>query len=219
MAAATAEARRREVRHCGTCKADREVVSIEKVSDGNQIILACNHTFVDRIMMITENLDITEGELIWTTDKDPEAEIRKAIEYNDYSKIVIIACSAFEKYGKEILIWHLKENPNKTVIIALDSKNNKNLLRLNHETALNKNKLKDLHVVIDALALSEIITDDDATKMHCIRQLRNNFLHRGSLFKLSSRIVEKVNAFNDDIIYYVGYMKDKYDKLAASPSL
>ena len=66
--------------------------------------------------------------------------------------------------------------------------------------------------------LCEIITDDDATNMHCIRQLRNNFLHRDSLFKLTSRIVEKVNALNNDIIYYVGYLKGKYDKLAATAS-
>lgn len=188
---------------CSKCK--------KELKEGEQPCPYCGHTGREIVMSVTENLSISEN-AEYELGKDPVAEIRKAIENNDYSKIVILACSAFEKYGKEILVWHLKENPNKTVIIILDTKNKKNLLKLNHENA--SNKLKDLHVVIDALALCEIVTDDDATKMHCIRQLRNNFLHRGSLFKLSSRIVKKINALNDDIIYYIGFIKGKYDTMA-----
>jgi hypothetical protein len=208
--------KKEEVRHCVICDADKKVIKVEKLPDRKQFTLECGHPYGEIVMVVNDTMTITEEIEDSIIGKDPEAEIRKAIENNDYSKIVITACSAFEDYGKKILVRHLNENLNKTVLIALDFRNNKNLLKLNHETAQNKNKLKDLHVIIDALALCEIITDDDATKMHCIRQLRNNFLHRGSLFKLSFRIIEKVNALNDDIIYYVKYLKDKYDKSAAA---
>ena len=69
-----------------------------------------------------------------------------------------------------------------------------------------------MHVVIDALALCEIITDDDATKMHCIRQLRNNFLHGDSALKLTSEMTEKVYARKQDIINYTATIKRIYDE-------
>ncbi len=47
-------------------------------------------------MDITENVDSI-------TEKNPVEGIRKAVMENDYAKIVILACSVFENYGKEIL--------------------------------------------------------------------------------------------------------------------
>jgi hypothetical protein len=72
-------------------------------------------------------------------------------------------------------------------------------------------KLK-LHEVIDALACRGLITDTDATKMHCIRHLRNSFIHEEYSLKLPSEIAQKVDASIDDIINYTTILKDKYDE-------
>jgi hypothetical protein len=46
MAAASEEARRREVRYCKTCKANKEIVSVEKEPDNKQqMTLECGHSF------------------------------------------------------------------------------------------------------------------------------------------------------------------------------
>jgi hypothetical protein len=45
MAAASEEARRREVRYCKTCKANKEIVSVEKEPDNKQqMTLECGHS-------------------------------------------------------------------------------------------------------------------------------------------------------------------------------
>ncbi len=43
-----------DVVKCENCQADRQIVNIEKTSDGKKITLVCRHTFVDRVMVVTE---------------------------------------------------------------------------------------------------------------------------------------------------------------------
>ncbi len=199
------------IRECPICKVDRKVVSIEKLPDKKQFTLECGHPYGEIVMVIPESLNISEGKMIWTSDKDPVAGIRKALEINDYSKALGLACTVFENYGNEILTWYMKRNPKKTVIIPVwDIKKRKdhNITLTTPENELN---LK-LHLVIDGLAVCEIVSDDDATKMHCIRQLRNNFLHGDSALKLTSEIAERVDARTDDIINYTITIKRKHDE-------
>jgi hypothetical protein len=127
MSAGAPSRRIGDVVKCENCQADRQIVNIEKTSDGKKITLVCRHTFVDRVMVVTENLDITEN-VDSITEKNPVEGIRKAVMENDYAKIVILACSVFENYGKEILAWYLNE----------DEKNQKNE---NNQTGANNNTL------------------------------------------------------------------------------
>ena len=61
MSAGALSRRIGDVVKCENCQADRQIVNIEKTSDGKKITLVCRHTFVDRVMVVTENLDITEN--------------------------------------------------------------------------------------------------------------------------------------------------------------
>jgi hypothetical protein len=208
------KSRWREVLPCEKCGgANKQVVRSERLTDTKKLkILECGHEIPMETIVVNESFNITEI-LASVLEKNPVAEIEKAFRNNDYSTALALACTVFEHRGKEILAWYVKKNPKKTVIITVWNKNkNKNYnVTLSPEKA---RKLK-LHAVIDALALSEIITDDDATKMHCIRQLRNNFLHGDSALKLTSAMTEKVYARKQDIINYTTILKDKYDELAA----
>jgi hypothetical protein len=80
---------------------------------------------------------------------------------------------------------------------------------------LPKKKKKDdwtLNGIIDELLHRKLITDMDATKMHCIRKLRNSFIHEEYSLKLSSGMAQKVNAWTEDIINYTTLLREKYDK-------
>lgn len=194
--------------YCETCKADKKVVRVEMLSDTKKLkTLECGHEIRMETMVINESFNITEI-LASVLEKNPVAEIEKAFRNNDYSTALALACTVFEHRGKEILAWYMKKNLKKTVIITVWNKNKNYNVTLTPEKA---RKLK-LHEVIDALALCEIITDDDATKMHCVRRLRNNFLHGDSALKLTYAMTEKVYTHKQDIINYTATIKRKYDE-------
>lgn len=186
-----------DVVKCGTCGTDREIIDIKKVSDGKQITLACGHTFADRHMVVTENLDITEN-FDWVILKDPVAEIKRAISNADYFKTVTYACSVFEYCGQEILIW--------------DSN-----MKKDKQDPLNPEEVSkwSLHRIIEQLFRCKIITDLDAAKLHCIRGLRNEFVHKDYSIKLTSKVAQKISAHHDDIINSTAKLKGIYDELAA----
>lgn len=70
----------------------------------------------------------------------------------------------------------------------------------------------DLWQVIDELLSRGLITETAATKLHCIRHLRNSFIHREYSLRLPSGIAEKVDASIEDIINYTKLLKAEYDK-------
>jgi hypothetical protein len=72
-----------------------------------------------------------------------------------------------------------------------------------------------LHDVIEKLLEYEKITNSDAVKRHSIRGLRKEFVHEDYSIKLTSRIAQKIDAHNDDIIDYTAKLKAVYGELAA----
>ncbi len=195
MAAASEEARRREVRYCGICKADKEVIGVENISQIEKLIrLECGHKITERLLLVNENLDISE-DFSWVILKNAVEEVRKAIKDRDYFKTVTYACSVLEYCGQQILIWYTKNIGNPLPVnVVCDWK---------------------LHKVIEKLLECEIITDSDAAKLHCIRGLGNEFVHEDYSLKLTSRIAQKIDAHNEDIINYTAKLKAVYDELAA----
>jgi hypothetical protein len=104
----------REVEYCETCNADREVRSVEDLSDDDKklITLVCGHTLPRIFKSVKENVGISDN-ASWLILKDPVAEIKKAVKDNDYFKTVTYACSIFEYCGLQILVWHasMSEKP------------------------------------------------------------------------------------------------------------
>jgi hypothetical protein len=164
-------------------------------TDKQQITLECGHTFGRIFKSQMDKIQISDN-ASWIILKNPVEEVRKAINDKDYFNTVTYACSVFEYCGQQILIWHTKNTVN----------------------PLTAKKVKDwkLQRVINELHNRKLITDTEANKLHSIRDLRNDFVHEDLSIKITSTIVKKVNALNDDIIYHVGYMKEKYDKSAAA---
>jgi hypothetical protein len=123
--------------------------------------------------------------------KDPVAEIKKAVKENDYFKTVAYACAVLDYCGKQILVWH-------------SEKSGKALSGNVAEWPLKK--------VINVLYDRKILEDRSVRKkMQEIRDLRNKFIHRGYSLKVTPEIIDKVNAYTQDIISCVGLIKYKYD--------
>jgi hypothetical protein len=189
-----AEAVRREVIYCETCKTDKEVLSTERVSDNKQNkTLDCGHKWGKIVKVVNEKINITE-KASWVILKDPVAEVRKAVNDKDYFKTVTYACSVLEYTGQMILLWHSKNTPK----------------------PLTDKEVQEwkLDRVTKELRKCGLITDTDVMKIDSIRKLRTKFIHENLSIRITSEIAEQVDALNDDIIYYVGHMKDKYDKSA-----
>jgi hypothetical protein len=146
------------------------------------------------IPIVNEKMQISEN-ASWVILKNPVEEIKKAVKDKDYFKTVAYACAIFEYCGLQILVWHSKKTDN-----PLPTKKRK------------KGGDWTLHEIIEMLFHHKIITDTDATKLHCIRKLRNSFIHEDYSLKLTSSIAERVNASTQDIINYTALLKDKYDK-------
>jgi hypothetical protein len=88
MAAASEEATRREVRYCGICKGDKEVIGVENISKIEKLMtLACEHKIIEKLSLVNEKMSISE-DTAWVILKDPVAEIRKAVNDKDYFKTV-----------------------------------------------------------------------------------------------------------------------------------
>jgi len=62
MAASSEEARRRrEVRYCGICKEDKEVIGVENISQIEKLRTPeCEHKITESLLIINENLNIAE---------------------------------------------------------------------------------------------------------------------------------------------------------------
>jgi uncharacterized protein YutE (UPF0331/DUF86 family) len=71
------------------------------------------------------------------------------------------------------------------------------------------------YTIIETLLRRKIIADPDAAKLHCIRGLRNEFVHKDFSIKLTSQMAQKIDVHNVDIINYTTKLKGKYDELAA----
>jgi hypothetical protein len=196
---------------CQECGgANRQVVRSEKLTDTKKLkILECGHETPMETIVVNDVLNLIE-KFNSVLGKNPVADIEKALNNNEFYTALGLACTVFEHHGKELLAWYMK-NSKKTVIIPVWDKKKKNNHNVTLTTSEDAYKLK-LHVVIDALAICEIVSDDDATKMHCIRQLRNEFLHGDSALKLTSEMTEKVYARKHDIIDYSAAVKHKYDE-------
>jgi hypothetical protein len=185
----------RRVEKCQTCKAESEVRSVEEDpsdKDRKLIKLVCGHTIQKMVKVADKDTVGISEKASWLLLKDPVAEIQKAVKDNDSFKTVTYACAIFEYCGKQILVWHSRKSDN----------------------ALPQNIDRwDLWQVIDELLSRGLITDTDATKLHCIRDLRNSFIHREYSLRLSSAIAEKVDASIEDIINYTRDLKAKYDSM------
>jgi hypothetical protein len=188
-------ATRREVMYCDACKADREVLSVQRISaDKQQITLECGHSFGKIVKFVIEKMSISE-DTAWVILKNPVEEVIKAIKDNDYFKTVTYACSVLEYCGQQILIWHTKNIGNP---LPVDVVRDWKLFR-----------------VINELFKYEKITDSESAKLHCIRGLRNEFVHEDFSIKLTSTMAQKIKAHHDDIIKYTAKLKEVYDELAA----
>jgi len=142
---------------------------------------------------VIEKMSISE-DTSWVILKNPVEEVRKA-EDNDYFKTVTYACSVFEYCGQQILFWHSK---NKGDPLPID-----------------KVRGWSLHKIIETLLKRRIITDLEAAKLHCIRGLRNEFIHEDYSIKLTSKMAQKIDVHTDDIIEHTAKLKAVYDELAA----
>jgi Domain of unknown function (DUF4145) len=154
--------------------APREVRSVEELPDGRKFkTLGCGHTLLQMVIVANENVEIFEN-AEWVILRDPVEEIKKAVNDKDYFKMVAHACSIFEYCGKQILVWQSKKKGKQ-----LSMKIVRNM---------------ELKTVINVLSSRGIINGAIKNKMHCIRKLRNSFIHKKYSLKLSSQMVKRVNA-------------------------
>jgi hypothetical protein len=58
---------------------------------------------------IVENAPVSDS-VSWVLNKDPIAELKEAKDKKDYYKLFSYACSVFEYYARQILVWHFNEN-------------------------------------------------------------------------------------------------------------
>ncbi|MDQ4050150.1 MAG: DUF4145 domain-containing protein [Thermoproteota archaeon] len=195
MAAASEESRRRKVRYCGICKGDKEVINVENISEIERLMtLACEHKITEQLLLVNEKMNISE-DTASVILKNPVEEVRIAINDKDYFKTVTYACSVLEYCGQQILIW--------------DSRNKGDPLPIDQVCGWS------LHTIIETLFKRKIITDADAAILHSIRGLRNDFIHEDYSIRLTSRVLQKIDSHNDDMINYTATLKAVYDELAA----
>jgi hypothetical protein len=184
-----------EVKHCPICNEDKKVIKVERLPDRKQFTLECGHPYGEISTVINENVPIGEN-VEFVILKDPLAEVRRAVNEQDYFKTVTYACSVLEYCGQQILLWNSIKN-NTTNPLTVEEVKEWKLFR-----------------VINELLKYRLITSTEATKLHEIRDLRTDFVHEDYAIKITSATAGKVNALNNDIIHYVGYIKEMYDNMA-----
>jgi hypothetical protein len=192
-----ARATRREVRECPICKVDREVVSIEKLPDKKQMTLECGHPLGEIVVVVNENGGISEN-TSWVILKDPVADVKRAVNENDYFKIVAYACAVLEYCGLRILVWDAKSTGKPL-------------------STTKKRKKGDewtFYEIINLLRERDKITEEEKDMLHDIRCLRNEFIHEGYSIKISSKTASRVSALTPDIINYTAKLKAVHDELA-----
>lgn len=148
--------KKEEVRHCVICDAEKKVIKVEKLPNKTQFTLECGHTFGEIVVVVNEKIGISE-DTAWVILKDPVADVKRAINEQDYFKTATHG-SVLEYCGQKILLWN--------------SKNTANPL------TANKVKKWKLEKVIIELLNYGLISATEATKLHDIRDLRNDFVQR-----------------------------------------
>ena len=96
-------------RKCVICDKDVEVTSIQNFPDYTLELLSCGHSSRAFSRTIVENVPGSDS-VSWVLIKDPIGELKEARDKKDYYKLFSYACSVFEYYARQILLWHFNEN-------------------------------------------------------------------------------------------------------------
>ncbi len=163
-------------RECIKCSRSVDITYTEHFFDHVVEHFSCGH-----ISKIVKRQKKQLGEVIrvsdspsWSIIKDPINELTRAEEDGDYFKLVSYACTVFEYYGKQILLWHFKKN----------------------NTPVDKDKIKSitLHCTIVMLYTNNLIDEPTYSKMMKVKELRNDFIHHDYSITYSSEFLVKMKS-------------------------
>ena len=120
---------------------------------------------------------------------DPIGLVTRAKDSKNYYEALSLACSFFQDYGKEILLWDSQLTGNQ----------------------ISGKKLGRLEYIICELHNRNLIDKTTYDKMNEVRLLRNDFQHNGLAFKYSSRQAQDAEDKTTMDIDCINVLKTNYD--------
>ena len=174
---------------CPVCKERVELTKVEEHEDHIKRFYSCGHTSRLFQRSIVEPPVVIKDEVKWVKISDRIGGITRAKESKNYYDALSLACSAFEDYGKEILSWD-SQTTGKPISGKI---------------------LKRLESILGELYNRNLIDKTTYDKMNEVRQLRNDFQHRGLAFKLSSSQAQDAEEKITKAIDCVNVLKTNYE--------
>jgi hypothetical protein len=183
-------------RECAKCNKRVNVTHTEHFSDHDVEHFSCGHVSKVIAMEIKETISVSDS-LSWNIIKDPINELKKAEKDADYYKLLSYACTIFEYYGKQILLWNFKRN----------------------NTPIGKDRIKHLtlEVVIIMLYTHKLIDQTIHTKMIQVKDIRNDFIHEDYSISYSMEDAVKMKSTSAFAIDCVIFLKQVYHDMFAIP--
>lgn len=181
---------------CEKCDKTIEITNTEHFKDYDIDYLACGHNSKKITRTFVDNVSVSDS-FSWTIIKEPLNELVRAEKDADYYKLLSYACTIFEYYGKQILIWHFKKN----------------------DTPISKDRIKylTLEAVIIMLYTNKLIDQSIHTKIIQVKELRNDFIHEDYSFTYSMEDAKKMKLTSALAIECVTFMREVYHNMFAIP--
>jgi len=178
------------LKKCVICDKDVEVTSIQNFSDYSLESLSCGHSSRAYSRTIAENVAVSDT-ASWVIIKDPIGEIKEAKDKKDYYKLFSYACSVFEYYGRQILVWQFNKN----------------------NTPVSKDKLQHitLETIIVMLYTHKIIDQPTYTKIIEVKNFRNDFIHENYSVTYTPAILKDAESKSKFAFESIETLKKVYD--------
>jgi hypothetical protein len=157
-------------------------------------LYSCGHTSkLSQQSIIEPPIEVEEedGFPKWEKTIDPIGAITRAKESRNYYEALSLACSFFQDFGREILLWHLRNSVNSI-----------------SESKVKKMKLQ---IITQELYDRKLIDKPTYDKMNDVRQLRNEFQHDDLAFKITSSQAQKAEDMVTKAIDCVRTLKTHYE--------
>lgn len=185
-------------RECIKCDKSVDITYTEHFFDHVVEHFSCGHISKIVTRELGEVIRVSDSPS-WSIIKDPIKELTGAEEDGDYFKLVSYACTVFEYYGKQILLWHFKKN----------------------NTPVGKDKIKSitLHSTIVMLYTNNLIDEPTYSKIMKVKELCNDFIHEDYSITYSSEFLEKMKSNGNLAFDCIRFLKKVYEDTVKARSL
>ena len=163
---------------------DQKIREIHEIRNVRNLIVDQKNTLITR-NIIEPNVEIFDS-VSWQIEKDPIAEIGRAMDVGDYYKSISLACTMFQHYGREILI---------------------------NKYAVSKKALEDLNDIINILYGRNIIDKTINDNIHDARKLRNELQHKDRSIKYTSDQALAASNIVENALTGLKFLKTEYEKI------